>query len=48
MVALRNPATGHQIQTDDTSAEFWRAAGYRDEPKKAPSKKAAPSKKSSK
>ena len=41
MIALSNPVTGHQIKTDEESVEFWRAAGYRAEEKKAPAKKAA-------
>lgn len=49
MIALRNPATGHEVRTDDSSADFWLAAGYRDESKKKGSaKKAAPAKKSEK
>lgn len=51
MTRLTNPATGHQINVDEESADFWKAAGYRaveeSTPKKAPAKKAA-SKKSSK
>lgn len=46
MTDLRHPVTGHEIKTDDESADFWRVAGYRDVPK-APAKKAA-SKKSGK
>ncbi len=46
MAELRNPVTGHTVRTDDESADFWLAAGYRPD-KKAPAKKAA-SKKSSK
>ena len=42
MIALSNPVTGHQIKVDEESADFWRAAGYRDEPeKKAPAKRAS-------
>lgn len=49
---LTHPATGHQINVDDESADFWKAAGYRDDqsstPKKAPAKKATSSKSSKK
>ncbi|WP_269320352.1 hypothetical protein [Nocardioides sp. URHA0032] len=39
--------TGHEVKTDDASADFWRAAGYQDvTEKKAPAKRSA-SKKSS-
>ena len=48
MTALINPVTGHQISTDDESVEFWEAAGYRAAKAKAPAKKAAAAKKSSK
>lgn len=49
MIQLTHPATGHQINVDDESAAFWKAAGYREvEVKKAPAKKAASAKKSSK
>ena len=45
MIALTHPVTGHQIQVDDESADFWKAAGYREtEQKKAPAKKSASSK----
>ena len=26
MIALTHPVTGHQIQVDDESADFWKAA----------------------
>lgn len=47
MTALRNPATGHEINADKDSLEFWKAAGYREAAstaKKAPAKKASSSK----
>ena len=44
---LRNPVTGHEVKTDDASADFWKAAGYRAPEQKAPAKKAAQAKKSS-
>lgn len=47
MTELRNPATGHVVKTDEASADFWSAAGYLAEVKKAPAKKAASRKKSS-
>jgi hypothetical protein len=41
---LTHPATGHQINVDDESADFWKAAGFQADqestPKKAPAKKA--------
>lgn len=40
MIELTNPATGHTARTDSESVEFWRAAGYREQPK--PAKKTAP------
>ena len=40
MISLKNPVTGHEIKVDDGSAEFWKAAGYR-EPAKPTAKKAA-------
>jgi hypothetical protein len=43
--SLRNPATKHELKTDDASVEFWLAAGY--EEIKAPAKKAAAKKSSS-
>ncbi len=50
MSKLTNPATGHEINVDDESADFWKAAGYRADrasaPKKAAPKKAAPKKSS--
>lgn len=49
MIELTHPATGHQINTDEESVEFWKAAGYRQvEQKKAPAKKTASKKTSSK
>lgn len=39
MTALTHPVTGHQLNTDDESVEFWEAAGYRAEKAKAPAKK---------
>lgn len=51
MTALTHPATGHQINVDDESADFWKAAGYRADEKstpKAPAKKAASKKSSTK
>lgn len=49
-VKLKHLVTGHEIQADKDSIEFWNAAGYRETSpaKKAPAKKAAPSKKSGK
>ena len=45
MISLTHPATGHQISVDEESADFWKAAGYREtEQKKAPAKKATSSK----
>jgi hypothetical protein len=45
VTALVNPVTGHQIQVDDTSTEFWKASGYRDvEKPKATAKKTSASK----
>ena len=44
MIALTHPATGHQIKVDDESADFWKAAGYREAEQKAPTKKSASSK----
>ena len=45
MTALTHPVTGHQINADDESVDFWKAAGYREpESKKAPTKKATSSK----
>lgn len=50
MTKLTHPATGHQINVDDESADFWKAAGYRADkestPTKTPAKKAAPKKSS--
>lgn len=48
MASMKNPVTGHEIKTDDESAAFWSAAGYRAVVAKAPAKKATPAKKSSK
>ena len=41
MTELTNPATGHTVRTDEASAGFWAAAGYKAQ-QKAPAKKAAP------
>lgn len=41
MATLKHPTTGHEVRTDDESADFWRAAGYQGEVKKAPAKKAS-------
>ena len=41
MIELTSPVTGHVVRTDEASAEFWKAAGYREPAKKAPAKKAA-------
>ena len=48
MTLLHHPVTDHQIQTNDASVDFWKAAGYVlvEEPK-APAKKAASKKSSS-
>lgn len=49
MTSLTHTVSGHRITTDDKSVAFWEAAGYRVvEAKKAPAKKAASPKKSSK
>ncbi len=52
MSKLTNPVTGHEVNTDDKSVDFWEAAGYVSaadpKPKKAPAKKAASKKSSSK
>lgn len=48
MTALTHSVTGHQINTDDESVEFWEAAGYRAEKAKAPAKRAAAKKSSTK
>lgn len=48
MTSLTHQVTGHHISTDEASVDFWQAAGYRAEKSKAPAKKAAPAKKSSK
>jgi hypothetical protein len=47
VIVLRHPATGHEVRTDEQSADFWRGVGYQDIKQKAPAKKAA-AKKSSK
>ena len=47
MTALTHSVTGHRINTDDESVEFWEAAGYRAEKVKAQAKKAASKKSSS-
>lgn len=48
MTVLTHSVTGHRINTDDESVEFWEAAGYRAEKAKAPAKKAAAKKSSTK
>ena len=51
MSRLTHPVTGHTVQTDGESVEFWTAAGYREDKattKKAPAKKAASRKTSKK
>ena len=48
MTALTHSVTGHQINTDDESVEFWEAAGYRAVKAKAPAKRAAAKKSSTK
>lgn len=48
MIRLTHPVTGHQVSTDDESVEFWTGAGYRAEKAKAPAKKAAAKKSSTK
>lgn len=40
MISLKHPVTGHEIKVDGESADFWKAAGYR-EPAKPTAKKAA-------
>lgn len=40
MIALTHRSTGHQIKVDDESAEFWQAAGYRQDESAKPAKKA--------
>lgn len=50
MTKLTHPATGHQINVDDESSDYWKAAGYRGIEKSSPAtpaKKAASPKKSS-
>jgi hypothetical protein len=45
---LTHAVTGHQVETDDASVDFWKSAGYVPDVKpaarKAPAKKAAASK----
>ena len=47
MIVLKHPVTGHEVRTDEASADFWKAAGYRapaseeSKPKAAPRKRAA-------
>lgn len=43
---LTNPATGHEINVDNESVDFWKTAGYRSaEPQKPKAaKKSSPSK----
>ena len=50
MTKLTHPATGHQINVDEESSDFWKAAGYRADQQsapKAPAKKVAATKSSS-
>jgi hypothetical protein len=47
VIVLRHPATGHEVRTDEASADFWLGAGYQAEKRKAPAKKAASKKSSS-
>jgi hypothetical protein len=42
VIRLTNPATGHEVRTDDASVDFWLAAGYVKPAPKAPAKKSAP------
>jgi len=43
---MKHRVTGHQINVDEASGDFWRAAGYReDAPVKKTAAKAAPAKK---
>lgn len=49
MIALTHPVTGHRISVDGESVDFWKAAGYQAAAdRKAPAKKAASTRKSSK
>lgn len=41
MTTLTHPVTGHQVRTDDESAGFWAAAGYRPAQKPASARKTA-------
>ena len=45
MISLKNPVTGHEVKTDEESADFWKAAGYQpaadEKPKPAARKRAA-------
>jgi hypothetical protein len=47
VISLRNPVTGHEVKTDEASADFWSGAGYREIKAKAPAKKAAAKKSTS-
>lgn len=48
MTHLTHPATGHQINVDEESTDFWKAAGFQPvEPKSTP-KKASPARAASK
>ena len=43
---LKHPVTGHEVRTDEASADFWKAAGYRapvqeQKPQAAPRKRTA-------
>lgn len=45
MTRLTHPVSGHELETDDASVDFWKTAGYvevvKTPTKKAPAKKAA-------
>lgn len=41
MISLTNPVTGHEVRTDKESADFWKAAGYREPEQKKPARKTA-------
>lgn len=46
MSVMKHRVTGHQINVDEASGDFWRAAGYReDAPAKKVAAKATPAKK---
>jgi hypothetical protein len=47
VIRLTNPATGHEVRTDEQSVAFWSAAGYvRQEPVKPAPKRRRAAKKS--